>query len=325
MFDINDIITTQSYKKCCDYIYEASTGLDNIPKSCIIYTSNDHISDLIKRVKGCGEKYIVVSSHSDFCLYEQQYNNPTDDLQRTFDIIKYQYPNIGYTGVQIPPNLNKEQCNPNHKFILKCERYSHSTFDDIPNEIKHIFIVNCCVNHPKITPIPFGILEDRAEKFANLERRGKTPKIYISLSDTTLERVKFKKELKRKMSYDKSWAKNIVFDEEGCEFDEYLEKLKQYIWVLSMEGNGVDCYRNLETIYSWGSPIYPYSLFSVYHQYGIYYYSVLEIINNMILNIDVYKQSYKSLDEGVMNRLDYTPFKLSYWNKQIKEKAKDIL
>lgn len=318
MFSIEDIITTQSYKQCCDYIYEAATGLDNIPPSCVIYTSNDHLAEFCNRVRGNNQKYVVVSSHSDFCLYNQSLENgPTGDMQRYFNLIKHQYPNIGYQTIQLPICADITKCNPNHKYILKCYRFSHSSFDEIPDEIQHIFMVNCCIDHPKITKIPFGLMEDKKAYFANIDLTtlDKTPAIYVNFADYTLERVKIKQKL---LELSKGRLKGkVVVEEKEVGFEEYLANIKKYLFVLSLDGNGIDGYRNIESIYCGSLPIYPYVLHDIYDNYGIYY-------NDIVLDrIDyylTYHQDYKNCLQNLYRTADYKQFKLSYWKEQINKK-----
>lgn len=322
MFKAEDIITCKSYQKLADYIYEASTGLDNIPASCVIWTSNDHLDDLFKRVRGNNEKYIVISSYSDFGLDYQVNDNPTKDMQRYFDLVKYQYPQIGYNGITIPPMVNKDRCNPNDKYILKCYRFSHSSFNDIPNEIQHIFMVNNCIQNPKITSIPFGVFEGHEKYFSNIDIQSiqKEHKIYINFANYTLERTAIKEKLKEEISKNTKIGKSIILEENTISFEEYLSNIKKYLFILSLSGNGKDTFRNLESIYCGSFPILPEILDGIYGPYCIpysLYDDVVEILTDS-LNI-----KYRPIDmfEGLSG---YDIFKLSYWKDQI-NKARELL
>jgi hypothetical protein len=319
MINKEDIITCKSYQKLADYIYEASTGLDNIPSSCIIWTSNDHLVDFFTRVKGNGNKYIVISSYSDFGLDYQIHDNPTCDMQRYFDLIKYKYPNIGYQSIQLPTCVDITKCNPSHKYLLKCHRFSHSSFDDIPDEIQHIFMVNCSITHPKITPIPFGVFEGKEEYFSDLELESifKEPKIYVNFADYTLERSLIKKKLKQEIDRNTKLGQSIALEENTIPFEEYLSNIKKYLFILCPIGNGKDTFRALESIYCGSLPIYPYILHNIYEGYGISYsYDIIERIYHYLDNHEYYNTYLQDL----YRTADYKQFKLSYWKEQIDKK-----
>lgn len=318
MFSIDDIITTQSWKTLCDYIYDAEHGLDNIPPTSVVHLAMDHADQFFARIKNNGEKYIIVSSHSDFGLWEQSKNGPLQDLQRTFDLVKYHQPNVGYTGISLGPPINKERCNPFHRFSCKCYRYTNSTFPEIPENIVSWFITNNTItDDSRLINIPFGLMEDRKAHFANIDLTtlDKTPAIYVNFADYTLERVKIKQKL-LELSKGKLKGKVIV-EEKEVGFEEYLANIKKYLFVLSLEGNALDCYRQVESIYCGSLPIYPYILHNIYEGYGISYsYDIIERIYHYLDNHEYYNTYLQDL----YRTADYKQFKLSYWKEQIDKK-----
>jgi hypothetical protein len=319
MFNIDDIITTQSYKTICDYIYDAEHGLDNIPPTSVVHLAMDHADQFFSRIKNNGENYIIVSSHSDFGLWEQSKNGPLQDLERTFQLIKHTQPEIGYTGVSIPPPINRGRCNLLHKFCCKCYRWTNATFPEIPSNIKKWFITNNTIgDDSRLINIPFGILENRKEYFANIDLNtlNKTPIIYVNFADYTLERSIIKKQL---LELSKGKLKGrVVVEEKEIRFEEYLANIKKYLFVLSLEGNGIDGYRNLESCYVGSFPILSSILDNIYRPFCIPYNSnILSTIN------DCFNISYRPIDMFEDKSL-YDKFKLSYWKNEV-DKARELL
>ena len=74
-------------------------------------------------------------------------------------------------------------------------------------------------------------------------------KIYVSWTDTTLERYESRRELIEWAAYSGNKAITANHPEQQDTYEEYLKKLATHKYVLSPPGNGADCYRTLESVY----------------------------------------------------------------------------
>lgn len=330
MINENDIITCKNYKSLCDYIYCPADNKKYIPNGGVVWCALDDIVDFFDKIKGTNNKYVVVSSYSDFGLCYQHNNTTGNDLIKYVKLCVKQYPNCGYQQIQLPPTCNVARCNPLHKYSIKCYRFTHSTFDEIPNEVKHWFCVNNIIEHENITTIPFGIAENKEKYFANIDSNKIKKKkcIYINFNNYTLERELLKEQLRTQLK--NKYNIKIYIEEKEIPFEEYLEKLLYYKYVLCPPGNGLDCYRTLETLYTYGVPILEQNnntnLLNIpgpkYHP------STTNLLGNLVGTLRLNKQlnlesSYLYYDdENFSSLIEKLPqIKLSYWKKQIEYKC----
>jgi len=79
-FLLSDIISCKSYEKICEANWnDPSTP---IPKSGIVHVPLDNIAEFFRRIKGTSEKYVLVSSCSDFGLTYQREHPIWRDLAK---------------------------------------------------------------------------------------------------------------------------------------------------------------------------------------------------------------------------------------------------
>lgn len=89
-------------------------------------------------------------------------------------------------------------------------------------------------------------------------------------------------------------------------FEDYLDKIKQYKFVLSLRGNGWDCHRNYEILYSGSIPVMQEGPISKsFHIEGIPHITLSDI-NNEIFNKKF------TIDKNILF--------LNYWESKIKDK-----
>jgi len=135
-----------------------------------------------------------------------------------------------------------------------------------PKNLIHWFSQNVEVVHDKLTPIPIGL--ERKRWFPELKKQEtlreimnihyrKENLVYINFSTSTNP---YRKEIID--SYrGKSW---VTIQEDKISYKEYLEQIKKHYYVLSPEGNGIDCHRHWETLYCGSIPITQLSLTTLY-------------------------------------------------------------
>lgn len=332
MIKKEEIITCKSYQPICDYMYDYP-NLDNIPPTGLVHVPLDHIEEFFKRIDSNGHRYVVVSSCSDYGVAIQQEHPPWKDLIKWVGM--QAGPALGYDGIKIPARLDHEKCNPLDNYSVKMHSWTKATFPKIPHNVHHWFISNLMFvpdaedynflyeanTHEKITAIPFGIAEGKADelhkamqnKKTNAERKNK---IYVSYNDTTLERYELRQSLMEWQSYGDSDSLTVNLPNNQDTYEEYLKKLATHKYVLSPPGNGADCYRTLESIYM-----------------GCFTF-VEDTPTNYLTNLPVYR--YKDVediircynDDGrsqMMDGFEEQPeIKLSYWKELIHSKRNEM-
>lgn len=252
-FEKSDIITCESYKGLCDYIYSP----DKDPVSGLVHVNMEEIPTFLTAIKNYPErKYVVVSSCSDFGLCYQQYNPVWIDTAKWVRMMAR--PEMNYKPIGVQPRCNLDKCNPDDKFSVKCYSFTAFTFAAIPDNIVHWFVTNSRVTvneEPKLTIIPFGVAPGAADDIIAVakETEGyeKEPKVYINWVCYTSERYDVK-EYYRLLS---EYIENITIVDEPKPYKSYLRDLARHSVVLSPEGNGVDCYRTLESMYMGSMPV----------------------------------------------------------------------
>ena len=217
MIDVSDIITCKSYQPLCDYLYDYP-NLDDIPPTGLVHVPMDHIADFFKRVDSNGHRYVVVSSCSDYGFAIQQEHPPWKDMLKWLNM--QIGPGLGYNGVKMPPRIEKEECNERDIYSVKMHSWTKATVPSIPHNIHHWFLTNLMFvpdaedynflyeanTHEKITAIPFGIAEGKSEELyesmqSKRSYKDRENKIYLSWTDTTLERYEIRRELMEWQAY----------------------------------------------------------------------------------------------------------------------------
>ena len=104
---------------------------------------------------------------------------------------------------------------------------------------------------------------------------------------------------------------------EAKTYRDYLGDLCNHAFALCPEGNGIDCYRILECIYSGCIPVLKSRIA----------YNYLEDLPHLVvndwgdINFDFLKSELDRIQEGTYN---FDKIKLSYW-KNLIEKARELL
>lgn len=307
-----DIITCESYKPLCDYVYKDGDE----PKGGLVHVNMEEIPSFLKAIEGRTEKYIVVSSCSDFGLCYQR------EAPVWLDIPKWARmsvtPEVNYNGVSIPARCNWATCNPEHEFSSKCYAYTAFTFPKIPENIVHWFMTNSAISpssEPRISVIPFGVAANATDDIMEIadetQNYEKLPKTYINWVNYTLERLDVKE------YYRLLGANDVTIVDDAKPYKSYLRDLAMHATVLSPKGNGIDCYRMLETMYMGSMPVVELSqttaefadlpLLIVKTMYGLRAKELFSLYNHV-------KSQNRSLDK----------IKLSYWKGRFEEARKLI-
>lgn len=298
----------------CDYAYE---GQDYLP-SGVVAVDAQALTDFFAKIAGNGNKYIVVSTHSDFGICEQKEFPAWKDIEKWCGMCAE--PSIGYSDFNIHARLNKEKCNIEDKYSVKCWAWTSNTFNEIPSNVVHIFATNCSVEDPRITNVPFGLagigdLETSLDKISTLDiDRPRDKLLYLNFQYCTIDRYRL-----FEFYHGMNW---VTIYQGNRNADEYYEDLATHKFVLCPAGNGLDCFRNLEALYCGAIPIFPIEKGLMFYLKGkqrILMFKTLLNITEQFLNEFYHKMIQTDKNENIIN----VPFlRKSHWKNMIENKRK---
>lgn len=178
----------------------------------------------------------------------------------------------------------------------------HLWMFDIP-KLKKIYSQNTTITHERLVPLPIGIANSMWE-WGNLDEwktieplEEKDHNIYFNF---TIEGGC--RDVKRPDCYNKFKSLGVPWLE-SLDYSSYLKDLNNYKFLVSPEGNGIDCHRTWEALYLKVIPIVDRN--PVTEFYSKYFPMVL--VDNWS------KFSLKELD-GVYENADWCNYELLYFN-----------
>lgn len=254
MIDRTDIITCESYKSICDHTYSVTENLANIQAE-VIHVNMEEIPHFFEALKEFPKKkFILVSTCSDFGLCLQAENPVYADMPKWARMMMMR-PELNYSPVFIEPRCNVKACRASDKYSVKCYSYTAFTFPEIPSNIVRWYTSNANLYDERVVVLPFGISAGSADTlFEQMQKNVGKPKseaklLYINWQNYTVDRFELRENYKSK---DFEW---ITIVDKAKPYKDYLEEMSQHPFVLSPQGNGIDCYRTLESIYLGCIPI----------------------------------------------------------------------
>ena len=307
-----DIINVKSWMDLGDYNYEVDfDDEDSIPPSGVIYCNIEHIHKFFAKCEKTDNKYIVISGFSDFGVAKQSENPVSHDYIKFMPFLYQTIMQLGYEPLHIPTRCNLENCNIEDEHSVRCYSFTHSTFPKIPNNVVRWYTANSRIEHDKIVHIPLGVGKDAAEEISKtpfVPFDKKTNLIYLNFQDHTQDRF----ELKRYFGQSGANWLSIIYDS-SRNFEEYLDDTSKHFFTLSPEGNGWDCYRNLESLYVGCIPV-------VSKAPPISYMRDLPVL---VLD-DIFDFSEPKLLEFLAEHKKYNfdKIKLSFWKEHINKSRK---
>jgi hypothetical protein len=182
-------------------------------------------------------------------------------------------------------------------------------------KIIHWFAQNLVIEHPKCTPIPIGIQlrhydnQNTVAQFLKTARETneKNPKIFYSFDpETNPKRKKVLAYLEKNTS--------CTGSEKKTDLATYFSRLSSCQFSASPEGNGIDCHRTWEALYSGSIPIVDSNTCTRY------WYSIgvpLVIIDTWeqiaTMDQDLLRRAYEELSPRLTSPVLY----MSYWSDEI--------
>lgn len=238
------------------------------PDRSIVHCHLDEINQFFNLLESSESenKYILISSRSDYGLDYQEDFPVSKDMEKVFQFNKIDSKN--YDPLIIPARCNVDKCKITDKYSIRMYQFTGATFNYVPKNIVKWYVVNCNIEHPRIERIPFGVSEEfmntAEEKLVSSYAVSDVYQCYVNFSPNTIERANLLKTLQNCNGF--RVKRNV-----SCA--EYVEDILESDAVLCPFGNGWDSYRVLETIYLGKIPIWEkqHRILSAYSgiQYGI--------------------------------------------------------
>jgi hypothetical protein len=317
------MIDNESYYKLADYHY--TPELKEFPEG-IIHCDMGSIPEFFNKIRfEFRKKYVVISSRCDYGLHYQCEFPPYMDYPKAAAMfIGPASSHGGYDDVTLGARINRKRCNPSDKYSLKCYSFTEATFPSIPKNVLRWFVTNNTIkDDSRIVDLPFGINGTDGDKKAgdNIFSRAQDMDwskeriydFYVNFQFYTNERMKLFR-LYSTMGFGKV--------EKDTSFDNYLDQLEFHNCNLCPPGNGVDCFRSLETLYMGCIPIMelnPGLMFYTKLNLPIIFTSSLEAVTKPVL------RSIRQSPHNDRSTWDLSRIHLSYWKKQIDDSRNLLL
>lgn len=130
----------------------------------------------------------------------------------------------------------------------------------VPDNVIRWYAQNVNVVHPKITPIPIGLENDRwfknvnkKQKMLDIVRKSHSTKNWLYVNHNVATNPYKRKELYP--LFEGKFFATVESGKNGQEFDNYLMNIYSHKYVACPEGNGLDTHRTWETLYVGAIPV----------------------------------------------------------------------
>src|ERR1035437_6243406 len=209
-----------------------------------------------------------------YCVADQQYSpniKPEFDdyniIVNTFNIKNLCDINIIYTHTLYIKHLFKEIKNLNNKFIIITHNSDinvDNTFQ-IPENVIKWFTQNVNVKNDKLESIPIGLPNNKwnpdINKIKNIINKQKNIKNLLYINHKIKTNIKERQE-PYKLFSNKNWATL----ESNVNYDQYINNVYNYKFVLCPNGNGIDTHRLWECLYVKTIPIVKNNINNSYYR-----------------------------------------------------------
>lgn len=158
----------------------------------------------------------------------------------------------------LPQFLNSlRQQPPKNKFVLishnSDQKFTEAHFNAISPFVTHIYAINCVYQHPMITPIPIGFVDDKYKPHSTFEivktmNYEKNNLLYMNFAIGTNPE-------KRNECWSVFENQEWVLKEKDLPLDEFYTQIAKSKYILSPEGTGIDCHRIYESMLLGSVPV----------------------------------------------------------------------
>lgn len=265
-----------------------------------------------------GEKFIDVGD-SIFSTNRQE-NNYDDYNKRfnTFDIQKLKDINLVYLNTMYKNQFYHRIKNLDNKFIIithNCD-INIDNVDNLPNNVIKWFAQNINCVDDRLESIPIGLENSiwyphvqKQKKIYNKVTEPKNIMNLVYMNHNINTNVK-----ERIAPFDALNGKKFVTTEirsNGVDFENYINKIYNHKFVVSPEGNGIDCHRTWETLYLNSIPLMKKNINNQYYtDLPICLVDEWEDVTEDFLN--------KEYERIINSKWNLDKLKMSYWVDKIK-------
>ena len=223
-------------------------------------------------------------------------------------------------GCILPVGKTKAHVNPAANVMFKLDHHMSSD-TKIPDNIKKIYSANVDVRHPKVVGMPRGL-----ENFHQLTHLQKPQKI-IETMNSDIERTKLlyvnhnidTNVYDRKEPYEifknNNWC-TIESGKNGSNFDKFILQMRSHKFILSPDGNGIDCHRTWESLLIGTVPIVQRHVFTEELSKDL---PILIVDDWQEITEEYLNEKYEELCK---KEWKYDKLKLSYWKNKIEDSIK---
>lgn len=243
----NNLLRCCTFEHLADYRWD-SEEKNGVPEQGVIFCHCDNIRELfatLERNKGNGRKYFVFSAESDYGICYQKDSPPWNDFLKWIHFCPLDQ--LGYNPLMLAPRCFPDQCKVEDKFSVKMYSWTKGTFGGVPASVVRWLTTNCSIQEPSVVGVPFGVPDWSVPHILANRDNEKKKLLYVNFSVNTIER--------RDLLADLETDEFITVQRETVSHAQYFEELSRHKFVLSPPGNGMDCYRTWEAIYTRSVPI----------------------------------------------------------------------
>ena len=193
-------------------------------------------------------------------------------------------------------------------------------YDVKPESVMYWFALNVAIKRPNLIPLPSGMERPLGGGYSSdvtvLTEQWKTRRETKNLvyMNHNANNNHDERDYVTELLKDKPW---VTWRPHGVSFKDYISNVYNHCFVISPQGNGIDCHRTWETLYMGSIPI-------VKRSHLTEFFSALPIL--IVEDWSVITEELLSIvyDEIKSRDYDYSKLTLSFWEKEILI-AKDLL
>lgn len=265
-----------------------------------------------------GEKFIDIG---DSIFSTNRVENNYDDYNKrdnTFDIQKLKDINLVYLNTMYKNQFFHRIKNLDNKFIIithNCD-ININNVDNLPNNVIKWFAQNINCVDDRLESIPIGLENSiwyphvqKQKKIYNKVTEPKNIMNLVYMNHNINTNVK-----ERIAPFDALNGKKFVTTEirsNGVDFENYINKIYNHKFVVSPEGNGIDCHRTWETLYLNSIPLMKKNINNQYYtDLPICLVDEWEDVTEDFLN--------KEYERIINSKWNLDKLKMSYWVDKIK-------
>lgn len=265
-----------------------------------------------------GEKFIDIG---DSIFSTNRVENNVNDYnfrENTFNINNLKEINIVYLHTMYKNQFFHRIKNLDNKFIIITHNsdININEIDNLPNNVIKWYAQNVNYVDDRLESLPIGLENSiwysdikKPEKIIKKLNETKNFQNLVYMNHNISTNLK-----ERKPPYDVLNNKHFVTTElrsNGIDYENYINKIYNHKFVISPEGNGIDCHRTWEVLYLKSIPILKKNINNqFYTDLPICFVNDWEDITEDFLN--------KEYDKIINTKWNLDKLKMKYWNDKIK-------